>query len=104
MSRGKPLIYIACGSAAASANLVKERLRELLRKNKIDAELKVMRIAEVAGEVAARRPDLIIITAGSFSKAGIPKDIPVLSGLPLMTMVGVEKFMNEVKSILLKGQ
>jgi hypothetical protein len=49
-----------------------------------------------------KRPDLIIITAGSFSKGDLPADLPVLSGLPLMTMIGVDKFMQEVEQALHK--
>lgn len=100
----KYLIYVACGSAAASANLVKERLRELLKKYKIDADLQIYRVAELANAVKLRRPDLIIITAGSYTKAGIPPDIPILIGIPLMTMVGVDNFMKEVINALQKSK
>ncbi len=92
----KYLIYVACGSAAASANLVKERLRELLKKYKIDADLQIYRVAELANAVKLRRPNAIVITAGSFTKAGIPEDIPILIGIPLMTMVGVDDFMKKL--------
>jgi galactitol-specific phosphotransferase system IIB component len=100
----KYLIYVACGSAAASANLVKERLRELLKKYNIDAEMQVYRVAELANATKLRRPDLIIVTAGSFTKAGIPQDIPILIGLPLMTMVGVDNFMRQVIDALQKSK
>jgi len=102
--RRRYLIYVACGSAAASANLVKERLRDLLRKYKVDAELQIYRVAELANAVKLRKPDLIIITAGSYTKAGIPPDIPILIGIPLMTMVGVDDFMKQVISALQKSR
>jgi PTS system, Lactose/Cellobiose specific IIB subunit. len=100
----KYLIYIACGSAAASANLVKERLRELLKKYKVDADMQIYRVAELANAVKLRKPDLIIITAGSYTKAGIPPDIPILIGIPLMTMIGVDDFMKQVISALQKSR
>jgi galactitol-specific phosphotransferase system IIB component len=100
----KYLIYVACGSAAASANLVKERLRELLKKYKINAEMQIYRVAELANAVKLRRPDLIIITAGVYTKAGIPPDIPILIGIPLMTMVGVDDFMRQVINALQKSK
>ncbi|MBE3519252.1 MAG: hypothetical protein IMW97_02995 [Firmicutes bacterium] len=99
----KYLIYVACGSAAASANLVKVRLWDLLRKKGIDAELQTMRVSEVPNTVKAKRPDLVIITAGSFSKEALPPDLPVLSGLPLMTMIGVDAFMKQVEETLSKA-
>lgn len=99
----KYLIYVACGSAAASANLVKGRLSDLLKKKGIEAELKTMRVSEVANTVKVEKPDLVVITAGGFSKGDLPSDLPVLSGLPLMTMIGVDKFMQEVEKALKKS-
>jgi len=96
----KYLIYVACGSAAASANLVKARLAELLEKEKIDAKFEIMRVSEVVNSVIAKRPDLVVITAGGFSTEGFPKDLPVLSGLPLMTMIGVNDFVKKIKEAL----
>ncbi|WP_052210513.1 hypothetical protein [Thermoanaerobacter sp. YS13] len=98
----KYLIYVACGSAAASANLVKDRLTDLLKKKGIEAELKTMRVSEVPNTVKVKKPDLVVITAGNFSKGALPPDLPVLSGLPLMTMIGVDKFMQEVEQALSK--
>jgi galactitol-specific phosphotransferase system IIB component len=94
------LIYVACGSAAASANLVKYRLADLLKQEKIDVEIDVMRVSEVAENTRNRKPDLVIITAGGFSKESLPEDLPVLSGLPLMTMIGVNDFVKKVKDSL----
>lgn len=99
----KYLIYVACGSAAASANLVRGRLSEILREKGIDAELQTLRVSEVANAVKAQRPDLVIITAGNFSKEALPPDLPVLSGLPLMTMVNVDGFMKQIEEALNKA-
>jgi galactitol-specific phosphotransferase system IIB component len=96
----KHLIYVACGSAAASANLVKYRLTDLLKKENLDVEIVTMRVSEVVGNVKSKRPELVIITAGGFSREGLPEDLPVLSGLPLMTMVGVQDFIKKIKEIL----
>lgn len=96
------LIYVACGSAAASANLVKSRLAEYLKKDGIKADIVVMRVAEVPQIVKEKTPDLIIITAGSVDslKRKISQKVPVMSGLPLMTMVGISNFIEEVKKTL----
>jgi galactitol-specific phosphotransferase system IIB component len=96
----KYLIYVACGNAAASANLVKYRLSDLLKQEKVNVEIAVMRVAEIANSVAGKMPDLVVIAAGNFVKEGLPEDLPVLSGLPLMTMVGVNDFVKKVKESL----
>ncbi|RIE06787.1 hypothetical protein SMC7_00635 [Candidatus Cryosericum terrychapinii] len=98
------LIYVACGNAAASASLVGSRLSELLKAEKIETRVETMRVVEVAGHVATKRPALVVITAGSvFSREGLPGDLPVMSGLPLMTMVGVGDFIKKVKEALHLG-
>jgi galactitol-specific phosphotransferase system IIB component len=94
------LIYIACGNAAASSSLVRARLDDLLHADRVDTDMEVMRISEMASRVVQRKPDLVIITAGVASKQGLPDDVPLLSGLPLMTMVGVSDFVRKVKEAL----
>lgn len=96
----KYFIYVACGSAAASSNLVRSRLLDILQEAKIDASVEVARISELANLTTCRKPDLIIITAGAVTNKGIPIGIPVLSGLPLMTMVGVKEFSIKIKEAL----
>lgn len=98
----KYFIYVACGSAAATSNLVRSRLLDILEKEKIEAQVEVARISELVNLVANRMPDLVIITAGSVKNKDLPAGIPVVSGLPLMTMFSVEKFGKEIKEALLK--
>ena len=99
----KYFIYVACGSAAATSNLVRSRLLDILQNEKINATVEVTRISELANLVASRKPDLVIITAGSVTNTGLPSGLPVLSGLPLMTLFGVNEFTNKLKEALLKG-
>jgi len=96
----KYIVYVACGSAAASANVVKGRLMQLFKQARLDVDLRIARISEIPQIAQSVHPDLIIITAGSFSKKGIPEDIPVISGLPFMTMVGMQKAFQEIVNIL----
>lgn len=98
----KYFIYVACGSAAATSNLVRSRLLDILEKEKIEAQVEVARISELANLVVNRKPDLVIITAGSVKNKDLPEGVPVLSGLPLMTMFGVDKFGKEIKEALFK--
>jgi len=96
----KYIVYVACGSAAASANVVKGRIAQLFRQAKMDVDLRIARVSEIPQIAQSVKPDLIIITAGSFSKKGIPEDIPVVSGVPFMTMVGMQKAFEEILQIL----
>ncbi len=96
----KYVVYIACGSAAASANVVKGRVAKMFEDAKLDVDLRIARISEIPQIAKEVKPDLVIITTGKIMKKGWPEDIPVVSGLPFMTMVGMQKAFEEIAKIL----
>ncbi len=91
----KYLIYVCCGSAAASAALARRRLIDELEKRKIKAEVVVQRILELPGQVATRKPDVVIVTAGQ-APASLPEEIIVIQGIPLMTGFGIEGLVDDM--------
>ena len=95
----KPFIYLACGSAAMSAMLCKSRLEDALRQRGIkDYDLRICRVAELYENVRRLKPDVAIVTAGSFAEKDI--ECPVFSGVPLMMGVGVDALMDKVVAVL----
>ena len=64
--------------------------------------LEVCRVSELPNKVNSRKPNLVIVTAGSVISVSLPEDVPILPGLPLMTMVGVQSFIEQVKQKLLQ--
>ncbi len=95
----KPFIYLACGSAAMSAMLCKSRLEEALRKRGIKSfDLRICRVIELPENVRRLKPDLAIVTAGSYSEKDI--DCPVFSGVPFMSNIGVDALMDKIIAVL----
>jgi PTS system galactitol-specific IIB component len=97
----KYLIYVACGSAAASAALARRRLIDELAKRNITADVEVHRILELPGQVASRKPDAVIVTAGQ-APTSLPDDIVIVKGIPLMTGFGIDKLVDEMLADLKK--
>jgi galactitol-specific phosphotransferase system IIB component len=97
----KYLIYVACGSAAASAALARRRLIDELEKRNVPAEVEVYRILELPGAVTSRKPHVIVVTAGQ-APSSLPDDIVIVKGIPLMTGFGidglVDDMLNQLKS------
>lgn len=91
----KYLIYVACGSAAASAALARRRLIDELDKRKIKANVEVHRILELPGQVASRKPDVVVVTAGQ-APAALPEDIIIVQGIPLMTGFGIDALVDDM--------
>lgn len=97
----KYLIYVACGSAAASASLARRRLIELLESRGVDAECKIFRVSELIGQVDSKKPDAIVVTAGQTPKY-LPDDIVIVKGIPLMTGFGMDKLVDDMLTDLKK--
>lgn len=97
----KYLIYVACGSAAASAALARRRLIDNLAERNIPADVEVYRILELPGAVTSRKPDVVVVTAGQ-APSDLPEDIVIVKGIPLMTGFGIDALMDEMLAELEK--
>jgi galactitol-specific phosphotransferase system IIB component len=95
----KYLIYVACGSAAASASLARRRLIDALSARNIEAEIEVHRITELPGQIETRKPDAVVIAAGQ-APSSIPEGVVVVKGVPLMTGFGIDKLVDDMLAFL----
>jgi len=90
-------ILIACGTAIATATVVAGKLKELLQKHNIQANLIQCRFTEIDYYVKTLgKVDLIITTAGFPER----KDIPVLNGVPFLSGIGKEDLEKKIIEIL----
>lgn len=96
------IIYVACGSAAASASLARRRLVDQLEIKKVPADCEIYRVSELTAAVKSKKPDAIVVTAGQAPK-DLPEDIVVVKGIPLMTGFGIEKLVDDLLADLEKA-
>jgi len=99
----KYLIYVACGSAAASASLARRRLIDALDQRGIEAEIEIHRIAELPNQIESRKPDVIVVAAGQ-APSSIPDDVLIVKGVPLMTGFGIDKLVDDMLADLKKKE
>ncbi len=90
-------IVICCSAAMATSSMIETFVTALLEKNHIEARIKKCTTAEVNGVVKDHHVDLIIPN-GNFVCEGVP----VISGLPYLTGIGIEKMEKEIIDILTK--
>lgn len=96
----KKRIIVACGTAIATATLVVERLKNILSRHNIDAEIIKCRIPEVTYYIKMLgNVDLIVATS---EVPGI-KNIPVLNAVPLISGIGIENIEKQIVSLLSKN-
>ncbi len=90
-------IVICCSAAMATSSMIELCVEELLQKNHIEVKIRKCTTAEVSGVVKDHHVDLIIPN-GKFVCDGIP----VISGLPYLTGMGIEKMEKEIIDTLSK--
>ena len=86
-------IIVACGSGVATSNIAAEKLKDLLRDRNIRAEVRAVDIKSL--EMEARHADLLV-TITPYAARDQELGIKVLSGIPLLTGVGVDQLMEQI--------
>jgi PTS system galactitol-specific IIB component len=84
-------IAVACGGGIFTTTVVTDKIKEILKKEKIPFNIQPNKITEVPN---LTNVDLIVVTGktSARNKAGAP----VMLGLPLFTGVGAEEFTKEL--------
>ena len=89
-------ILVACATGIATSTLVETKLRELLKKNNIQAEIHHCKIAEInfyknlLGKI-----DLLLVTSPYNDKT-----IKTLNASPYLTGQGIEQLEKQILEIL----
>lgn len=89
----KKRILIVCGTAIATSTVVAVKTEELLKREGIQAEIRRCMTSEA--KTASKGVSLIISTTQ------VPDvDVPVLSGIPYITGIGVAKLEQDILQAL----
>ena len=89
--KAKINIAVACGGGIFTTTVVTDKIKEILKKEKIPFSINPHKTTEVPN---LEGYDLIVVTGktNAKNKAGAP----VMLGLPLFTGVGAEQFTEEL--------
>lgn len=90
----KKKIIVACGGAIATSTVAANKIKELLKVNGIDGEVKQTRITELESEKEGA--DLIVTTAKVKKDFGIP----TIHGVAFISGIGIEKLEQQILSAL----
>lgn len=90
---GKKRVLIVCGTAIATSTVVAAKVEAILKKHGILGELRRAMTSEA--KVAAKEADLIVATTQ------VPDvQVPVVSGIPFITGIGMDKVEEEIVRLL----
>ena len=90
-------VIVACGGAVATSTIAANKVGELAKNNGIEVEIAQVRISEIESNLIGA--DLIVTT----SKVKRDYGIPLITGMPFISGVGVEKTEKAILDVL-KGQ
>jgi PTS system galactitol-specific IIB component len=93
----KKRILIVCGTAIATSTHVAARVREICSAHGIDADITQARVQEVPAY--AHSVDLVVAT----TQVAYPLNIPVVSGIPVLTGIDEEGAVEQIVQHLTKG-
>ncbi len=83
-----------------TSSVVVNKVKAALEKEKIDARFHQCKYSDVPVMVKSIKPDLIIPT-GNLSTAATG-DVPVVSGTPFLTGVGIDSSLKKIIEVLKK--
>ncbi len=90
----KKKVIVACGGAVSTSTIAANKVVELCKKNGIDVEICQIRISEIESNLSGAV--LIVPT----SKVKRDYGIPVITGMPFISGVGVEKTEAAILKVL----
>lgn len=89
----KKKVIVACGGAVATSTVAANKIVELCRENNVDVDICQVRISEIESNLPA---DLIVTT----SKVKREFGVPLITGMPFISGVGVEKTKKAILDVL----
>lgn len=92
-------VLVLCADGVATSTMVLVSIRETFEEMGVEADLDQGRVTDAASMVQNNKYDFVISTAGT-DLDGIPEDLPLLSGVPLLTGVGRDQAFEEIKAII----
>ncbi|MEY8445460.1 PTS galactitol transporter subunit IIB [Enterococcus ratti] len=90
----KKRIIVACGGAIATSTVAANCIKELLKANGIEGEVKQTRITELDSEKEGA--DLIVTTAKVKKDFGVP----MIHGIAFISGIGIEKLEQQILDVL----
>lgn len=83
-------VLVACGGAVATSTVAANKIKDLLKKEDIQADVQQCRVSELSSK--AQNVDLIVTTA----KVDRDYGVPVIHGIAFISGVGIDKTNEQI--------
>ena len=90
------VILVMCGSSIATSTMAAVKIENEAKKRGVNVTVKKGKVADADVLVESMRPDIIVATAVLKPR----EDVPVFSGVPLLTNVGQKELFDQIFSTI----
>ena len=94
----KARILCVCGTGIATSTVVNNGVGKMCKKHGIDYEIIQCKALEVSSKLETFKPSIIVSTTPISCKS----TVPIVSGIPFLSGVGVEKMEEDIIAVLKK--
>ena len=90
------IILVMCGSSIATSTMAAVKIEEEAKRRKVRVTVKKGKVGDADMLIELMKPDLIVATAVLAPR----EDVPVFSGVPLLTNVGQNDLYEKIFKII----
>jgi len=88
-------VLTVCGTGGVTSSVIGAKVKEILKAAGYESEVTTCKVIEVGTHLQLFRPDLVV------ASTPVPNcPVPVISGMPFLTGVGVDRARDEILKAL----
>lgn len=95
-------VLVVCGNGIASSSIMVASLQDYLKEQNVEAKIDKASLIDLSGSVGAERINGYDLLVSSTKVENSEIKIPVIIGIGLLTGIGEDEVLEEIKDVLTK--
>ena len=95
-------VLVVCGNGIASSSIMVASLQDYLKEQNVEAQIDKASLNDLSGSVGAERINGYDLLVSSTKVENSEIKIPVIIGIGLLTGIGEDEVLEEIKDVLTK--
>lgn len=95
-------VLVVCGNGIASSSIMVASLQDYLKEQNVEAQIDKASLIDLSGSVGAERINGYDLLVSSTKVENGEIKIPVIIGIGLLTGIGEDEVLEEIKDVLTK--
>lgn len=95
-------VLVVCGNGIASSSIMVASLQDYLKEQNVEAQIDKASLHDLSGSVGAKRINGYDLLVSSTKVENSEIKIPIIIGIGLLTGIGEDEVLEEIKDFLTK--